>query len=151
MLCLLPGTAKWSKKGDIFMNSCLAPFAGGSLECCVTSVYTGRQLWAKIFSIFSDLCTQWSLGAWLLARNQSNALSHCGPAKISSDLVVTNLWLVLSTVSHSTANFLTVKWQLRGGTRAEKKMGKKTKMGNIYFYTTWTERKKKQPKLRDIH
>lgn len=54
---------------------------------------------------------------------------------------MTNLLLILSSVSHSIASLHGVKLQLRGGrTRAEKKLGKKTKMRKIY-YTIWDERK----------
>ena len=50
-------------------------------------------------------------------------------------LLVTNLWLILSSVSHSIASFHSVKLQLRGvGIRAEEKLWKKTKMGKIYYY-----------------
>lgn len=58
-------------------------------------------------------------------------------------LLVTNLWIILSSISHSIASFHSMKLQIRrGGTRAEKKLGNKTKMGKIYYNAIGAEMKK---------
>lgn len=50
-MCFLPGRAKRSRKGyNMFVSRRLAPFAGGSLECCVTRLYTGGQLKVNNFN-----------------------------------------------------------------------------------------------------